>query len=45
MCTIGRGMAYLYSSTRVVRVVAYGYYACKVVHLWSVRLLVASTLV
>ena len=29
---IGRGVAYVYSSTRVVRAVFYGYYARKVAH-------------
>ena len=33
---IGRGVAYVYSSIRVVRSVVYGYYACTVAHVWSV---------
>ena len=33
---IGRGAAYVYSSTRVVRAVAYEYYACTVAHVFSV---------
>ena len=33
----GRGVAYVYSSTRVVHAVVYGYYACTVAHVWSVQ--------
>ena len=33
---IGRGVAYVYSITRVVHAVVYGYYACTVAHVWSV---------
>ena len=34
---IGRGVAHVYSSTRVVRAVVYEYYARTVAHVWSVR--------
>ena len=33
---IGRGVPYVYNSTRVIRAVVYGYYACIVTQVWSV---------
>ena len=35
---IGRGVMYVYSSTRVVCAVSCGYYACTVMHTCSVRI-------
>ena len=32
---IGRGVAYVYSTTRVVRALIYGYYACTAAHTCS----------
>ena len=40
---IGRCVAYVYSSTRVVRAVVYGYYACTVAHVSSMRFSVSIT--
>ena len=40
---IGRCVAYVYSSTRVVRAVVYGYYACTVAHVLSVQYSVSIT--
>lgn len=34
---IGCGVTYVYRSTRVFCAIVYGYYACTVAHVWSVR--------
>ena len=39
----GRGVAYVYNNTLVVRAVVYSYYACTVAHVRSVGQLATNT--